>query len=62
MFKVVVDNKLFVKKYVQYLFGGGVVHITDDERNAGKFPEFIAREICSGLDSLGKDTMMIRVK
>lgn len=62
MFKIVVDNKIFVKLYEQNLFGGGVVHFTDNENNAGKFPEIIAREISSGLRELGKDTIIKRVE
>ena len=61
MFKVVVDNKKFVKSYLQYLFGGGVVRITDNEHEAGKFPEMIAREISAGLRELGKETIIKRV-
>ena len=62
MFKIVVDDSYFVKLYEQNMFGGGVVHFTDDERNAGKFPEMIAREICSGLREYKKDVMIKRVK
>lgn len=60
MYKVVMDNKIYVKLYEQYLFGGGVVHFTENENNAGKFPEMVAREISSGLRSLGKDTTIIK--
>ena len=57
LFKVIVDNK-YVKKYEQYLFGGGKVSLTDNDLEAGKFPELVAREIASGLRELGKETMI----
>ncbi len=60
MYKVIVNNSYFVKLYEQDIFGMGVVHFTDNELDAGKFSEMIAREISAGLRELGKDTMMIR--
>lgn len=62
MYKVVMDNKIYVKLYEQDMFGGGLVHFTSDEREAGKFPELVAREIAGGLRELKKDATIIRVE
>lgn len=62
MYKVIVNNSYFVKLYEQDLFGGGLVHFTSDEREAGKFPELVAREIAGGLRELKKDATIIRVE
>lgn len=61
MYKITVDNDYFVKFYEVDLFGRGVIDFTNDENNAGKFSEAIAREICSLLRHYGKDAEMKRI-
>lgn len=62
MYKITVDNDYYVKVYEVDIFGRGVIDFTDDENNAGKFSEAIAREICCLLRHYGKDTEMKRIK
>lgn len=56
---VVVDDNFFVKLYEQDLFGGSVIHITNNEREADKFPGLVAREIASKLRELGKESVKL---
>lgn len=61
MFIVLVDNKYYVKKFEKDLFGGSVIHITNNEKEAAKLPESEANEVATRLKNFKKDTTIKRL-